>query len=108
MATQYPGHLQGCSLISCGDHDWSIQGTQGDIGEPDDHCPFCMSEKIEILLAALSAVRANSAPNAISLSPRNRIRAFFQILEQALADVSTRENMTEACDRLRIPPPSQL
>jgi hypothetical protein len=33
---------------------------------------------------ALISIKANTAPNAISLSPRNRIRAIYEICCQAL------------------------
>lgn len=38
------------------------------------------------LREALIAIQANSAPTAISLSPRNRIQAFYAISSQALAE----------------------
>ena len=35
---------------------------------------------------ALIAIRANTAPKAISLSPKGRIRAIYQICQQALPE----------------------
>jgi LmbE family N-acetylglucosaminyl deacetylase len=42
------------------------------------------SYDIEDMRDALVAIRANTAPNAVSLSPRNRIRAIYEIACQAL------------------------
>lgn len=36
---------------------------------------------------ALIAIKANTAPKAISLSPKNRIRAIYEICCQALPEV---------------------
>ena len=45
-----------------------------------------LRNSVKRLRAALVAIQANSAPKAISLSPRNRIRAFYKISSQALAE----------------------
>lgn len=44
-----------------------------------------LRESVIRLRAALVAIQANSAPKAISLSPRNRINAFYKIASDALA-----------------------
>lgn len=41
---------------------------------------------VEDMRAALISIKANTAPNAISLSPRNRIRAIYEICCQATPD----------------------
>ena len=41
---------------------------------------------VKRLRAALVAIQANSAPKAISLSLVNRIKAFYEISSQALAE----------------------
>lgn len=41
--------------------------------------------KYDLATAALEAIKANSAPEAVSLSTKNRIRAFYAIACQALA-----------------------
>lgn len=41
------------------------------------------------MVAALRSIRANTAPNAISLSGENRIKAIYQIAGAALPTVAT-------------------
>ena len=111
MTIRTPELLDGCSLLLCDEHGWSYAWMPC---PPFAHervecyCPWCMAEKIQVLLSTVTAVNANSSPTAISLSLKNRIRAFFVITRQALEDVSTRENMSEACERLQVPPPAHL
>lgn len=45
-----------------------------------------MREEITRLRGALSAIKANSAPKAVSLRPRNRINAFYAICCKALEE----------------------
>lgn len=41
---------------------------------------------IEDMRAALIAIHANTAPKAISLSPKNRIRAIFEICDRVVPE----------------------
>jgi hypothetical protein len=71
-----------------------IYGPEGELtfeGEADecaqiffDHVIECNNSKIDRLRSALESIRANSAPNAVSLSPKVRIEAFHQICVDAL------------------------
>ena len=55
---------------------------------PDDFetHPVGTCQKLTRYRDALEAIKANSAPKAISLSPKNRIRAFYEIACRALAE----------------------
>ncbi len=56
----------------------------------EDGCrPFYTDDKgddydILAMIAALTAIKANTAPNAISLSLENRIKAIYQLASEAL------------------------
>jgi len=46
--------------------------------------PIGTAKRLKRLEAALISINANSAPDAISLTPKLRIEAFYEISEKAL------------------------
>jgi len=60
-----------------------------DVPDKDERRPFYTDDKgddydILAMISALTAIKANTAPNAISLSLENRIKAIYQLASEAL------------------------